>query len=110
MRLPKGEHKITIGFVNVANRIKTEIGNVLVTPSSDCFLVPVEGDLVVNVPSKGLYFFNLYLNDELVGSSVLAFEDDDPKFSYNLYDDDIQRIKNGEYLALMKRSQQRKTL
>ncbi len=31
IRLPHGEHKITIDLVNVANRIRTEIGNIVVS-------------------------------------------------------------------------------
>ena len=106
IRLPHGEHKITIDLVNVSNRLRTEIGNIKVSPTSDCFVVPIEGDLIAKIPSKGLYFFNIYLDGKFLGSTLLPFEDDNPSYSYALRDSDIQRVKSGELIALMKRSMQ----
>ena len=110
IRLPRGEHKITIDLVNVANRVRTEMANVVVSPTSDCLLVQIEGDLVVRIPSKGLYFFNIYLNNKFVGSTLLPFEDDNPSYSYALIESDRQRVKSGELMALMKRSTQKKEI
>lgn len=107
LRLSKGEHKVTIDLVNVANRARVEVGSVKVSPKSDCLLVPIEGDLLPTIPSKGLYFFNLYVDGVLVGSRVLAFEDANPMYSYSLLEEDRKRIVSGELIALMKGSIQK---
>ena len=104
IRLSPGEYKITVDLVNVANRLRIEIGNMVVSATSDCMMVPIEGDLIARIPSKGPYFFNVYVDDKFIGSSFLTFEDDNPSYSYTLRDFDIQRVKSGELIALMKRS------
>ena len=62
------------------------------------------GNFQIEIPKPGLYFINLYVDDSLVGSSLFPAETDKPEISFSLTDEQLERIRNGELIALLKRS------
>jgi hypothetical protein len=74
--------------------------------SSECIQVTVRGALIVKIPKPGIYYFNLYVDDQFISSILLPAETDDPKYSYSLLDKDLESVRSGEVFILAKRSKQ----
>lgn len=108
LRLVKGKHQMRIDLINAATRETVELGQLSdVETSSECITLPTCLDALTQVNKPGIYFFNICVDNQFVGSAVFAFETDKPKYSYSLIDEDIARVTSGEYLMLSKRSQQK---
>ena len=91
--------------MNASTREVSTIGNMTVTSNSSCNVIPIHGELIPVVPKPGLYFLNVYIDDKLVGSALLAAETDRPLYSYNLEKENLASVAKGELLLLLKRSQ-----
>ena len=110
-RLTKGKHKTRIDLINAATRKIVGLGQMrALEGSSECLTVPTSLDALTLVQKPGIYFFNVYVDDQFVGSAVFAFETDKPQYFYSLLDEDMDRVATGEYLMLSKRSQQKQIL
>jgi hypothetical protein len=83
-RMPKGEHYLRVDLVNAATREISPITTATVSSTSSCLVVPIHGELIAVVPNPGIYFINIYVDDRLVGTTLLPAETDRPKFSYSL--------------------------
>lgn len=105
-RLRKGDHVVRVDLVNVATREVSPVGSKAVTSNSSCVIEPLHGELITIVPKPGLYFVNAYVDEEMVGSTVIAAETEKPKYSYNLLPKDLASVASGELLLLLKRSPQ----
>lgn len=111
LRLTKGKHKTRIDLINAATRETVELGQMSdLEGSSECITVPTSLDALTLVQKPGIYFFNLYVDDQFVGSAVFAFETDKPQYFYSLLEEDMARVASGEYLMLSRRSQQKQVL
>jgi len=111
LRLSKGKHKTRIDLINAATRETVELGKMNdLEGSSECITIPTSLDALTLVQKPGIYFFNVYVNDQFVGSAVFAFETDRPQYFYSLLDEDMARVAAGEYLMLSRRSQQKQVL
>ncbi|MBU1630454.1 MAG: hypothetical protein KKH49_01410, partial [Candidatus Omnitrophica bacterium] len=104
LRSCKGEHSIHIDLVNAATRETSKVTSTHFTSTSDCIVTPILGESIVKIPNPGLYFLNIHVDDEFVGSIILPAENDKPKYSYSLLKEDLSRIQSGELLALLKRA------
>lgn len=103
-RLSKKEHKIRIDLINTATRKTINIANKTLTPDSDCKAEHVYGEFVIKIKESGLYWINVYDNNELIGSSLLPVEKAKATYSYSLPAEDVRRVENGELLSLLQRS------
>jgi hypothetical protein len=65
--------------------------------------VHVHGETMVSVPTPGWYFFNLYVDDTLIGSSMICAETEKAGYSYSLLPADAERVAGGELLILSRR-------
>lgn len=106
-RFSKGKHKLRIDLVNAATRNSFNVSSAIIEGSSECIVTPVIGDFVVKIPEAGIYFFNLYVDDEFFSSVVIPMETDQPKYSYSLLEEDIKEVTSGGLLILAKRSKSR---
>jgi hypothetical protein len=104
-RMAKGKHSVRVDLVNMASRAATFIAKAEVESKCSSMIDPIDGDLIVVVPSPGVYFINAYVDDKLVGSEILSAETDEPMFSYELFPEDIARVSAGELALMAKRSQ-----
>lgn len=104
-RFSIGKHNLRVDLVNAATRETNTITSTTVKGTSECKIKPVYGEFVVKIPEAGVYFFNLYVDDQFLSSILLAAETDKPKYSYYLLEEDLERVKSGELLILAKRSQ-----
>ena len=107
-RMPRGDHVLRVDLVNVATREVSPIGNKAVTCGSSCIIEPIHAELITVVPKPGLYFVNAYVDQQIVGSAIIAAETENPRYSYNLPAKDLASVGSGEPLLLLKRSQQAK--
>ena len=108
IRLSEGTHDLTIEVVNAHTTDSFEIASCKsIIPTSECLAVPVWGDLIVQIPSPGIYFFNLKIDGQFATSSVLNMETDKPQFSYSLLEEDLAKVRSGELLMSTKRSRQK---
>lgn len=106
-RFSIGDHMVRVDLVNAATREVSSLGNTTVTSTSSCIIVPIHGELIGLIPTPGIYFLNAYVDDQLVGSTVLAAETEKPRYSYMPIEEDLARIAAGEPFVLLRRSQQR---
>lgn len=104
-RFSRGEHNLRVDLVNAATRETNTITSTTVKGTSECIVTPVYGEFVVKIPEPGVYFFNLYVDDQFLSSILLAAETDKPKYSYSLSEEDLEDVGSGELLILVKRSQ-----
>ena len=107
--MPKGDHILRVDLIDVATREVSPIGEKAVTCNSSCIIEPIHAELIAVVPKPGLYFVNAYVDDEIVGSTIIAAETEKPRYSYNLRANDLASVASGELLLLLKRSQQLNT-
>jgi hypothetical protein len=103
-RLKKGNHNLRLDLVNIATRETINIANKVLTSESDCKTYHVYGELVIKIPKSGLYWANLYVDNELAGVALLPAEKGEGNYSYSLRDEDSKRVKAGELLLLLQRS------
>ena len=104
IRMPKGKHSIRIELVNAATRYNSNITNTTVENTSDCLVTPIHGEMVVNIPEPGIYFFNLYVDDKFITSALLPAELSKAKYSYSLTDEGEKMVESGELIILPRRS------
>ena len=105
LRLPRGQHPIRVDLVDVATREAINVAKATVMASADCREVPVQGEIIAQIPKPGFYFFNLYIGDKLLSSTPIPFETDRGQFSYTLTEEGSKLVEAGELLILSKRSQ-----
>lgn len=106
-RMSKGKHQVRVELVDAASRKVSPITTATVESTSSCIVVPIHGELGAFVPGPGIYFVNVYIDDRLTGTALLAAETDRPQYSYNLDAADAGKVSDGELLILLKRAQQR---
>ncbi len=104
IRMPKGKHSVRIELVNAATRYNSNITNTTVENTSDCLATPIHGEMVVNIPEPGVYFFNLYVDDKFITSALLPAELSKAKYSYSLTDEGQKMVESGELIILSRRS------
>lgn len=104
-RMPKGDHVLRVDLVDVATREVSPIGSKAVISNSSCIIEPIHAELITVVPKPGVYFVNAYVDEEMVGSTVIAAETEKPRYSYDLPAKDLATVASGELLLLLKRSQ-----
>ncbi|MFX0066885.1 MAG: hypothetical protein ACFFC7_32535 [Candidatus Hermodarchaeota archaeon] len=105
-RLSKGKHCARIDLFNAFTNEVITVTSGIFEGLSECISVPVRGRVVVKIPEPGMYYFNLYVDDQFISSILLPAENDNPKYSYTLGDEDLERIRSGEVFILAKRSKQ----
>jgi len=105
-RLATGKHEIKIDLVNAANHNATAITTTSIESKSSCLISPLHGRFTIQIPEPGYYFINTCADGALIASCVLIAETDEPKYSYNLPNEQIRQIQNGELVNLVKRSQE----
>lgn len=107
-RLPIGKQSIRVDLIDAATRKTTTITNATVESKSTCLIYPVHGKVVISIPKPGFYFVNTYVNDSLIGKSVLIAETEKPQFSYTLPQDTADEVSKGQLFILLRRSSQAK--
>jgi hypothetical protein len=105
-RFSYGKHLAKVELVNAFTHTAQVLASGTFEGSSDCTVAPVQGMRVVSIPEPGIWYFNLTVDDTFIGSVVLPAETDSPKYSYSLRDEDVNRIRSGEVLMLMRRAEQ----
>jgi len=104
--MPAGAHTIRVDLVNAASRQVTPITTAHVTSSSSYVFTTIHGQCEIVIPSHGLYFLNLYVDDVLTTPIVLVAETDQPAISYGLHDADLERVRRGEFAVLLRGAKQ----
>ena len=107
-RLAPGKHNIRIDLVDATNQSSALITTATVESRSSFSIMPVHGDVIIQVPKPGYYFVNIYVDDALTGSLVLVAETDKPQFSYTLLPEMEKEVREGQLRLLVKRSYQNK--
>jgi hypothetical protein len=105
-RLSEGKHHAMIDLFNAFTHEVIKVTSGLFEGSSECIQVPIKGTVIVKIPSPGMYYFNLYVDDQFISSILLPAETDTPEYSYSLLDKDLELIRSGEVFILTKRSKQ----
>lgn len=105
-RLSEGKHHAKIDMFNAFTHEVITVTSGFFEGSSECVQVPVKGAVIVKFPKPGMYYFNLYVDDQFISSILLPAETDDPKYSYSLLEKDLESVRSGEVFILAKRSQQ----
>jgi 20S proteasome alpha/beta subunit len=105
-RLSEGKHNARIDMFNAFTHEVITVTSGFFEGSSECAQVPVKGAVIVKFPEPGMYYFNLYVDDQFISSILLPAETDDPKYSYSLLEQDLESVRSGEVFILAKRSQQ----
>jgi len=103
-RMSKGEHDIQVDMVNAATRESSILAKAKAVASSSCIVTPVHGDLITTIPSSGIYFININVDGQLVGSALLPAEAEKPVWTYSLNPEDVESVKSGELIILPKRA------
>ena len=106
IRLSKGKHEIRIDLVNALTRESETLTKDIVESESDCREMKFEGELIIRIPASGVYFFNLFADNEFVTSALLAAETEEARYFWSLPEAEKERVRNGEHIALLKRSKQ----
>jgi 20S proteasome alpha/beta subunit len=107
-RLPKGRHRIRVDLVNAMTVRQSLITEAEVNATHDCLVNRIHGNLVIKIPSAGIYFISLYIDEQFITSEVLPAETDKPKYSYSLPEDSIRAVSAGELIILGRRSKSQK--
>jgi len=105
-RLSEGKHRARIDLFNAFTHEVITVTSGLFEGSSECLQFHVKGTVIVKIPAPGMYYFNLYVDDQFISSILLPAETDNPEYSYTLLDKDLERIRSGEVFILAKRSKQ----
>jgi hypothetical protein len=105
IRMLKGDHLARLTLVDIFTGKENEISNTKVISHSDCFSIPIHGNFIIQIPKAGLYWINLYIDEKLITSSLIIAETEKAKYSYSLREEDVERVKSGEFLVLPPRAQ-----
>ncbi|MBT3349902.1 MAG: hypothetical protein HOC91_17890 [Nitrospinaceae bacterium] len=104
-RFSPGPHQVRLSLVNAATREEHPFNTASIEASSSCIVSPIHGDLIMTVPGPGIYFVKIYIDDEHVGTALLAAETEKPVYSYTLSEDQEKAIAAGQVSVLLKRSE-----
>lgn len=107
-RLPVGKNIIRVDLVDAATRKATTITTATMETKTNCLIAPVHGDIIITVPKPGYYFINSYVNDVLIGKSVLIAETEKPQYSYTIDSSITDQVAKGQLFTLLRRSYQKK--
>jgi hypothetical protein len=105
IRMLKGNHLARLTLVDIFTGKENEISNTKVISHSDCLPIPIHGNFIIQIPKAGLYWINLYIDEKLITSSLIIAETEKAKYSYSLREEDVERVKSGEFLVLPPRAQ-----
>jgi len=105
IRMSKGDHLARLTLVDIFTRKEKEISNTKVISHSDCLPIPIHGNFIIQIPKAGLYWINLYIDEKLVTSSLITAETEKAQYSYSLREEDVERVKSGDFLILPPRAQ-----
>lgn len=101
-RLPKGEHKTKLELVDAITREKWDVGSKTMQSESSYMANPIVGEFIIQIPKPGLYFLNAIVNDQRLTSILFTAETSEARWSYTMYDEQKQQVKDGELLCLSK--------
>ncbi|MDD5415920.1 MAG: hypothetical protein PHE48_02850 [Candidatus Daviesbacteria bacterium] len=101
-RLPKGEHHIKLELVDASTKEKWEVGNKKMLSESSYMANPIAGEFIIVIPKPGIYFLNAIVNEQRLTSILFAAETSEARWSYTMFDEQKQQVKNGELLCLSK--------
>ncbi len=107
-RFSKVKHDLRVDLVNAATREVKNVSTDTIEPSSECLVTRIDGELIVKITAQGIYFFNVYVDEKLITSTILPAETGKAKYSWSLTDEDARKVDLGELLILSKRSKQAK--
>ena len=107
-RISAGKHNIRIDLVNAANHNASVLTNTAMESKSSCLISPVHGRFIITIPEPGYYFINTYIDEALIASCILIAETDNPKYSYNLNQEQLLQVQKGELICLVKRANEEK--
>jgi len=105
IRMLKGDHLAKLTLVDIFTRKEKEISNTKVISHSDCLPIPIHGNFIIQIPRAGLYWINLHIDEKLITSSLIIAETENAKYSYSLREEDVERVKLGDFLILPPRAQ-----
>jgi hypothetical protein len=103
IRTPQGDHVVRLDLVDGASHQISTISSTNLTSTSSCTIKSIHGELIALVPKPGVYFVNLSVDDQLLGSTILAAETGDPTYLFRLPRENLDQVAAGEVLVLLKR-------
>lgn len=101
-RTTVGEHAVRLELVNAASHDRVEVTREVAKLRSSFLGWWIHGDIALPIPSPGLYYLNLYVDDKQLGSAFFFADTDRAQYSYTLLDSDAERVRRGEVIALPK--------
>ena len=104
IRALPGKHSLRVALIDAISREEQTVNTVTIETRSSCISTPGTGEMVIAIQRPGIYFLNLYCDEQLIGTRLLTAEDNRPRFSYTLRPSDAERVENGELLVLSKRA------
>ena len=105
-RVKPGKHHLELRMKNVITGKEYEISKCdIENISAFESVLPFVDDLLVTILTSGIYFINLYIDDQFVACALLFAETNQPEFSYTLPGEALARVSNGELLVLPPRAQ-----
>lgn len=102
-RLKHGKHDINIELVNAATGDKSLVTSAKVESKSSCIIDPIDGDEMIKVPSPGMYYLNIMIDNFLVGTQLLVAETENAQY-LTLLPDQIKEVASGQLLIMPKRA------
>jgi len=103
-RLAKGKHVVRVDLVDAATRKSSEIDSANIESRSSCLITPIPSKTVILVPRPGYYFINIYVDNKMVTSNILIAELSKAQFSFSLFQEQENEVKNGQLLLAPKRA------
>jgi hypothetical protein len=103
-RLAKGNHSIRVDLVDAATRKSSEIDSVDIESRSSCLITPIHSKTIILIPKPGYYFINIYVDNKMVTSNILIAELSKAQFSFSLFQEQENEVKNGQLLLAPKRA------
>lgn len=103
IRSERGKHSLRIEMIDAATHKVLSSESIDFIASSSTKTKPTQGRIGLKFPLPGYYFLRVFIDDEAKGCLVLGADGHPPRFTYLLPDQELEKLKNSDYLVMAKR-------
>lgn len=107
IRAKPGSHKFSVEMMDAANHEILSKASSTLSCSSSSIVQPCEVKFDLKFPKPGVYFVNLQIGDVLKGCIVVMADGNPPSMSYTLPEEELQKLRDSDFMFLAKRSQKK---
>jgi hypothetical protein len=99
-----GTYRVRVMLTETSTRNTVPITTATVEATHDFRDIDLRGEITLPFPHQGVYVLDQYVEDKRIARTHFMADDVNNPMSYSLMDEDIQKIKNGESLMLLRDS------